>query len=127
MLRVSWARSLVTHARVSKYIIQQPFPLDMNMLKALARSPLGIDLYVWLAYRMYNLQEPAAITWEQLHIQMGGTYGSTDNFARDARRELKKIKLAWSGLQYDTPRGRLVLQPSSPSVQPTKPRRQIKA
>lgn len=113
------------HELFFKYIIQQPFPLDMNTLKALARSPLGIDLYVWLAYRIYNLKEPVAISWEQLHTQMGGSYGSTDDFVKNAKRELKKIQLAWPGLRYETPRGRLVLYPSQPSVAPTTPRRQI--
>ena len=26
-------------------------PLDMNILKALKRSSLGLDLYMWLTYR----------------------------------------------------------------------------
>ena len=29
-------------------IISHPVPLDMNILRALKRSPLGLDLYVWL-------------------------------------------------------------------------------
>ncbi len=114
------------HELFFKYISQQPFPLDMNVLKALARSPLGIDLYVWLAYRMYGLKEkPAGISWKQMHIQMGSSYDNTDRFAQDARRELKKIHLAWPGLKYETPRGRLILHPSPLSVPPTNPRRQI--
>ena len=32
-------------------IIRNPVPLDMNILKALKRSPLGLDLYLWLTYR----------------------------------------------------------------------------
>ena len=31
-------------------IVSHPVPLDMNTLKALKRSPLGLDLYLWLVY-----------------------------------------------------------------------------
>ena len=31
-------------------IIQHPVPIDMNTLTALKRSPLGLDLYLWLVY-----------------------------------------------------------------------------
>ena len=34
-------------------IINHPVPLDMNTLKALKRSTLGLDLYLWLNYRTF--------------------------------------------------------------------------
>ena len=34
-------------------IINHPLPLDMNILKALKRSSLGLDLYLWLTYRTF--------------------------------------------------------------------------
>ena len=33
-------------------IIRHPVPLDMNILKAMKRSPLGLDLYLWAVYRV---------------------------------------------------------------------------
>ena len=41
-------------------IIQHPVPIDMNALTALKRSPLGLDLYLWLVYRTFYAQESAA-------------------------------------------------------------------
>ena len=32
-------------------IIRCPIPIDMNTLRAMKRSPLGLDLYLWLTYR----------------------------------------------------------------------------
>ena len=103
------------HELFFKYIVRQPFPLDMNILKALARSPLGIDLYVLLAYRMWNInkrKKPVAISWRQLHQQLGQPYTNVKRFAQEARRELKKIELAWPSLRYETPRGRLIIRVS---------------
>ena len=44
-------------------------PLDMNILKALTRSALGIDYYVWLNYRTFGLTRPFRLTWPQLYRQ----------------------------------------------------------
>ena len=37
---------------------------------------------------------------------------------RQALRELKKIKLAWPGLNYSTAPGVLILHPSAPAIAP---------
>ena len=36
-------------------IIRHPVPLDMNTRKALKRSSLGLDWYMWLVYRTFEL------------------------------------------------------------------------
>ena len=35
-------------------VIRRPVPLDMNTQGALKRSSLGLDLYLWLTYRMFT-------------------------------------------------------------------------
>ena len=52
-------------------VITNPVPLDMNILKSLTRSPLGLDLYLWLTYRTFNLKRPLRLTWPQLYRQFG--------------------------------------------------------
>ena len=94
----------------------------MNILKALTRSALGLDLYVWLNYRVFGLERPFRLTWLQLYRQFGiSPANATDknivqDFRTQALRELKKIKAAWPGLDYATPAGVLELRPSEPSV-----------
>ena len=41
-----------------------------------------------------------------------------NNFRTKALRELKKIKLAWPGLNYTTAPGVLILHPSTPAIAP---------
>ena len=43
-------------------IINHPVPLDMNTLKALKRSTLGLDLYLWLNYRTFALRAPLRLS-----------------------------------------------------------------
>ncbi len=107
---------VVLGERFYRAILERPVPIDMRVLKALKRSPLGLDLYTWLTYRVSYLDAPTAISWDDLHEQFGADYNDTKNFARKCKRELTKIALVWPELKYKTPRGRLVLSPTPPHV-----------
>ena len=52
-------------------ITRVPVPLDMNILKALKRSSLGLDWYLWLTYRTFALRAPLRLSWWQLYRQFG--------------------------------------------------------
>ena len=105
-------------------IIRHPVPLDLTTLKALKRSPLGLDLYLWLVYRTFPLRDSLRITWRQVYRQFGSDPDkASDNrtvqsFRIKVLRELKKIKLAWKDLNYTTARGVLILLPSIPHISP---------
>lgn len=99
-------------------ITERPVPLDMRALQVLKTSPLGLDLYAWLTYRVSYMKHEAVIPWTALEAQLGSDYADTKNFTRKVKRELKRIKLVWPELEYRTPRGRLVLKPCPPHVRP---------
>ena len=103
-------------------ITHHPVPLDMNTLKALKRSSLGLDLYMWLTYRTFSLKCPIRLSWKQLYCQFGvdpakaSDKRTVDAFRTKCLRELKKIKLAWTDLNYVTAWGGLILSPSPPAI-----------
>ena len=105
-------------------IIQHPVPIDMNTLTALKRCSLGLDLYLWLVYRTFPLRAPLRLTWKQVYRQFGlhpdkaSDKRTVLNFRSQALRELKKIKLAWPGLNYSIAPGVLILHPSIPAIAP---------
>ena len=105
-------------------IISHPVPLNMNTLTALKRCSLGLDLYMWLAYRTFPLRAPQRITWRQVYRQFGlypdkaSDKFTVRNFRTKVLRELKKIKLAWTGLNYSTAPGVLILLPSTSTIAP---------
>ena len=76
-------------------VIRNPVPLDMHILKRLSRSPLGLDLYLWLTYRTFTLKRSIRLTWTQLYRQFGvdpakaNDARTVDNFRTDCLRELK--------------------------------------
>ena len=105
-------------------IIRQPVPIDMNTLMALKRCALGLDLYLWLVYRIFALRAPLRLTWRQLYQQFDANPAkapdkrAVQNFRIKVLRELKKIKMAWPELNYATAPGLLILHPSTPAIAP---------
>ena len=119
-----WESKIELGEKFFQEIIRHPVPLDMNTLKALKRSSLGLDLYLWVAYRTFTLTHPLRLSWRQVYRQFGvdpaqaGDKNTVNNFRTKCLRELKKIKLAWPNLNYATGKGVLILSPSTPSVLP---------
>ena len=120
--RMLWESKIRLGEDFFKEIIRHSVPLDMNILKALKRSSLGLDWYLWLTYRTFSLKRPLRLSWRQLHHQFGADPSKADdkfilrNFRRDCLRELKKIKVAWPDLNYAMAKGVLILYPSKPTI-----------
>ena len=106
-------------------ILRRPVPVDMNILQHIKRSSLGLDLYLWLTWKVYSVVRPIRIPWPSLYRQFGVDPAQADdtntvnNFRTDCLRELKKIKTAWPSLHYSAKeKGVLILYPSPPSILP---------
>ena len=122
--RKPWESKIELGEKFFQEIISHPVPLNLNTLTALKRSPLGLDLYLWLTYRTFTLRAPLRLSWPLLYGQFGAVPAkasdkrTVDNFRTKALRELKKIKLAWPELNYTTAPGVLILHPSTPIIAP---------
>ena len=123
--RSLWDSKIELGEKFFNEIIRRPVPLNMNTLKALKRSPLGLDFYLWAVYRTFSLKHPMRLSWPSLYRQFGADPDkandnrTVDAFRTDSLRELKKIKLAWPDLHYATAKGVLILYPSKPAIAPT--------
>lgn len=109
-----------------KEVTEHPVPLDLGALRALRGSPLRLDIYAWLTYRMYSLGRRTEISWDALRQQFGS--GHADNtqgrrqFRRDFTGHLQEVLLVYRGANVETAPGGLVLLPSHTHV-PATPRR----
>ena len=119
-----WESKIELSEKFFNEIISHPVPLDMNTLKALKRSSLGLDLYLWLVYRTFTLRASQRLTWRQMYRQFGAHPDKASdkfivrNFRTKCLRELKKIKTAWPELNYSMATGVLILHPSTPAIAP---------
>ena len=119
---VLWDSTIELGEKFFQEIIAHPIPLDLNTLRAMKRSSLGLDLYFWLVYRTFTLKAPLTLSWRQLYRQFGANPSagtSTNGFRASCLRELKKIKNAWPDLHYKTVKSALVVAPSAPRIAPT--------
>ena len=119
-----WESKIELSEDLFNEIISHPVPIDMNTLTALKRCSLGLDLYLWLVYRTFALRAPLRLSWRQVYLQFGSDPAKASDkepvkdFRRKVLRELKKIKLAWPGVNYATAPGLLILYPSIPAIAP---------
>lgn len=87
-------------------ITSAPVPFDMEALKQFCRSPMALDLYMWLAYRLSYLKSPVTISWEQLSVQFGANYTRTRAFKEAFLDHMKTITGEYSEIRYvSDPRG----------------------
>ena len=99
-----------------KEIIDRPIPVNMEALKFLKRSPLALDLYVWLTYRMSYLRKPTTIPWEALQNQFGSDYHEVRFLKRRIIHSLKKVAKLYPEAKFEIDPVGLRLSPSRPHV-----------
>lgn len=97
-------------------ITERPVPVDARALWELKQSPLALDLYAWLTYRMSYLDKSQMIRWETLKEQFGSDYQSIRAFRFKIRQYLKRILTLYGTLRIDDGEDGLTLHPSPPHV-----------
>ena len=110
-------REVILSERFFEQATKSAVPLDPFVVRTLRRSPLALDLYAWLTYRMATLERTATISWRALEAQFGSEYGRPRDFRAKFRRQLGRVVEAWPGqLRVQAEERRVVLDPGPPSV-----------
>lgn len=111
-----WESTLTIGERFFEEITQRPVPIDMRALKALRRSPMALDIYCWLTYRMSYLKRGTVIPWEALQAQFGAEYSRTRDFRRKFLEQLKAVLAVYPEAKVMDAEGGLELRPSPPHI-----------
>lgn len=108
--------------------ISSPVPMDMRAYRALKGSPMAMDAYAWLTYRMSYLKRPSRpIPWEALFMQFGTglsvSKADPGQAVRDFRKAfikaLKAVQIVYPEAQVrEDPKG-LILLPSPTHIPKT--------
>ena len=97
--RSMWESTLTLTTDFFDEVVGSPIPIDLRVLHSLGQSPLAMDIYTWLTYRVFLLRvkgrSEVLIPWQALRAQFGSSYGSraapTDDPAIAAEREHKAL------------------------------------
>ncbi len=116
-----WKSTVTLSERFFNEITENPVPLDLRALKLLKRSPMALDVYLWLTYRMSYVKQPTPIPWGALQMQFGADYPHGNqgrrNFKKAFLHALKKVRVVYPDARLDENAGNLILLPSRLHIQ----------
>lgn len=111
-----WRSTVTLSERFYVEVIDRPVPIDMRAIRALKRSPMALDLYTWLTYRVSYLKRPAVIPWPALALQFGSSYAQTKHFKAAFLAELRKVVTVYGQVQVEPTESGLMLRRSPPHI-----------
>ena len=122
LLTDSWDRRPGTGLQVTvsqeffKMARSSSVPLDATLVRELRSSPLALDTYAWLTWRVWKLEKETRIPWLALERQLGSQYRSHRQFRWEFRKRLDQVRRLWSGLDAEPQDRGLLVRPCDPSV-----------
>ena len=95
-------------------------PLDYRALAGLHHSALALDIYTWLAHRLWRVSRAQGVKVSRgnLHEQFGQEYASPNNFRREFAACLRQVLAVYPQARVREGIGGLMLLPSRPPFEP---------
>lgn len=112
-----WGSTVVLSERFFESVRAAPVPVDLTALARLKGSPLRLDIYTWMTYRMHHLRKPTTVPWEALAAQFGGSYRQVRQFRAQFVKQLRLVCAAYPAARVEPTSAGLVLRPSRSHVQ----------
>jgi hypothetical protein len=92
-------------------------PLEHSAIAKLTHSALALDLYTWLAHRLYRVRRGGSrISWAALQEQFGSEYAHRKQFKRQFRIRLREALNAYPEARVEEVEGGLLLRASPPPI-----------
>lgn len=100
-----------------KDVQENGMPVFLDDLKALAGSPMRLDIYLWLCYRLHSIRTAGMrVPWAKLRAQFGAGYERMVDFRRAFRRELAIVTDVYDAANVEVSTGGVTLHRSPPRV-----------
>lgn len=107
-----WRSTVTLSEHFFNEVIDRPVPIDMRAIRALKKSPLALDIYAWLTFRVSYLSKPIAVPWSGLALQFGSDYTRLRAFRAAFLVELKKVCTVYPSVQVEPSERGLTIRPS---------------
>ena len=108
-------KSLMTHA----------VPLRLEAISALKHSARALDIYVWLAHRLWRINDskPVRLKWTTLRFQFGNRGQEMKSFKRAFKTALHQVLMVYPEAKVEIIKGGLFLKRSPPPIPMKSPKR----
>jgi hypothetical protein len=116
--RVLWPSTVRLSEEYFQSLGQHAVPLDHRAVAALASSSLALDIYSWLAPRLYRVPagKPQFIAWEKLYEQFGQGFARIRDFRRQFLQTLRQVTVVYPTAKLSADDHGLTLSHSPPPV-----------
>jgi hypothetical protein len=117
--RILWPSAVRLSQEYFDSLAEHAVPLDERALSALAHSAMGLDVYSWLAQRLYRIEAGKSqfITWKSLKEQFGWSYNRTRDFRRVFRDVLTPVHSQYPAARLEMDQRGITLHHSPPPIQ----------
>lgn len=102
-------------------LIDHPMPVREAAIREIGHRSMAIDVYVWLAYRLHQLERPTPVSWAALYAQFGAGYAQLRQFRAKFKEPLALALAAYPEAQVAADESGVTLYPSPSPV----PQRQL--
>jgi hypothetical protein len=117
--KTKWTSKLRLGESFFEECINHSVPLDLRVIRDL-RSPLAIDIYIWLTYRYNSIKYATPITWKQLKWQFGANYADTNqglsDFKTNFKKQLRNVLAVYRDAKIDVQQDVVIMLPSPPHI-----------
>lgn len=115
-----WDSTLTLDQDFYAEIEQSSVPIDMRVINAL-RSPLAIDIYLWLTWRLREIKGgQTVIPWQGLKLQFGSNYEDSNqgllNFKSEFQKKLRDVRRFYPAAKVFPMQNGLKLMESPPHI-----------
>ena len=115
--RVAWPSTIQLSDDYFNSLTKHAVPLDERALAALSHSPMGLDVYSWLAQRLHRIgSKPQFVTWVGLHDQFGYNYARMTDFKVAFRDILIMVHSQYPQAKFDIDSSGITLKNSPPPI-----------
>ena len=102
-------------------LIDHPMPVREAAIREIGHRSMAIDVYVWLAYRLHQLDRATPVSWAALYAQFGAGYAHLRQFRAKFKEPLALALAAYPEAQVSADESGVTLHPSPSPV----PQRQL--
>lgn len=111
-----WASEVEFSQEYYESLIANAVPLRREAIQALKHSARAMDIYSWLAHRLYRVEGTLRLSWSALSYQFGDPSKENRMWKSAFKAALKQVLVVYPEAKVDVIDGGLLLRKSPPPV-----------